>query len=74
MSPGGQENPTIKGMDQRLTEWQEAVSDGLAEGWIVKGLVVNEGPQNMQELVHKNTQGLHFGERVIGSPLQMGIE
>ena len=49
-------------------------SDGLAERWIVKGLVVNESPQDMQELVHEDTQGLHFGEGVIGSPLQMRIE
>jgi hypothetical protein len=49
-------------------------SDGLVEGWIVKGLVVNEGPQDMQELVHEDTQGLHFGEWVIGPPLQMRIE
>ena len=46
----------------------------MAEGWIVKGLVVNESPQNMQELVHKNTQGLHFGKWVILPPLQMRID
>ena len=28
----------------------------------------------MQELVHEDTQGLHFGERVILPPLQMGIQ
>ena len=30
---------------------QEQLSDGLVEGWIVKGLVMNEGSQDMQELV-----------------------
>jgi hypothetical protein len=28
----------------------------------------------MQELVHEHAEGLHFGERVILPPLQMGIQ
>ena len=49
-------------------------SDGLAEGGIVKGLIVDEHPQDVQELVHEHAQGLHFGKWVIGPLLQMGIE
>ena len=75
MSPGGQESPSVKG---HRSSWrrngQRQSSDGLVEGWIVKGLVVDERPQDMQELVHEDTQGLHFGEWVIGPPLQMSIE
>ena len=53
---------------------QRQSSDGLAEGWIVKGVVVDERPQDMQEFVHEHTQGLHFGERINRPPLQMGVE
>ena len=35
---------------------------------------MDERPQDTQELVHEDTQGLHFGEWVIGPPLQLGIE
>ena len=28
----------------------------------------------MQEFIHQDTQGLHFGERVIRPPLQMSID
>lgn len=28
----------------------------------------------MQQFVHEHTQGLHFGERVVFPPLQIGIE
>ena len=60
-------------VSQRLpSSWrrdgQRQCSDGLVEGWIVKGLVMDESPQDMQEFVHEYTQGLHFGERVIGPP------
>jgi hypothetical protein len=49
-------------------------SDGLGEGWIVRGLILNEGPQDMQELVHQDTQSLHLRERILLPPLQIGIE
>jgi len=35
---------------------------------------MNERPQDMQELVHEDTQGLHFGKWVILPPLQIGID
>ena len=35
---------------------------------------MNERPQDMQEFVHEYTQGLHFGEWVIGPPLQLSIQ
>ena len=35
---------------------------------------MNERPQDMQELVHEDSQGLHFGEWVILPPLQMSID
>jgi len=45
-----------------------------AEGGIVKAVVVNQSPKNVQELVHEHTEGLHLGERVGLPPLQMGIQ
>lgn len=36
--------------------------------------MLNEGPQDMQEFIHQDAQGLHLGERVIGPPLQLGIK
>lgn len=44
-------------------------SDGLGERWIVKGLIVDESPQDMQELVHDHAESLHLGEWVILPPL-----
>jgi hypothetical protein len=51
-----------------------SVSARLAEGWIVKGLVLDERPTDMQQFIHEHTYGLHFGERVVFPPLQIGIE
>jgi hypothetical protein len=55
-------------------EWKEAASDRLAEGWVVKGLNLDQRPPNRQQFVHKYTQGLHFGERIVFPTLQIGIE
>jgi len=75
VSPGGQTVPVSQRYRySRRRNGKRQSSDGLAEGWVVKGLVVNESPQDMQEFVHEDTQGLHFSERVILPPLQMRID
>jgi hypothetical protein len=37
-------------------------------------LIFGQSPQDVQELVHQNAQGLHLGERVFGPPLEIGVE
>jgi len=53
---------------------KRSASDGLAKRWIVKGLVVDERPPDMQQFIHEHTYSLHFGERVVFPPLQIGID
>ena len=75
VSPGGHATPVSQ---RHRSSWRRngkmQGSDGLGEGWVVKGLILNDGPQDMQELVHQDTQGLHLGERILLPPLQIGIE
>ena len=75
MSPGGQTVPVSQRYRySRRRNGKRQSSDGLAEGWVVKGLVVNESPQDMQELIREDTQGLHLSEWVIQPPLQLKID
>jgi hypothetical protein len=53
---------------------RRSASDRLDEGWVVKGLILDERPPDMQQFVHEYTHSLHPGERVVFPPLQMGIE
>ena len=41
---------------------------------VVWGLLLHQCPQDVQEFVHQNAQGLHFGQRVLLSLLEMLIE
>jgi hypothetical protein len=63
-----------KGLFCERRSGERQSSAGLGEGWVVKGLVVCQSPQDMEELVHEDTDGLHSGERVLRPPLQLGIE
>lgn len=51
-----------------------ASGDELGEGRIVVSMIMQERPQDMQEFIHENTNGLHTGEWIFRSPLQMGID
>ena len=37
----------------------------------IEGVVLHQGPQDAQELVHQDTQGLHLGEGVLSPSLQV---
>lgn len=63
-----------KGSIRRRRNGERQSSGGLAKGWIVKGLIMDESPQDVQQLVHEHAEGLHLGERILFSLLQMGIE
>ena len=66
MSPGGRREFAFPG--------SRAGGDELGEGRVVIGMVLQARPQDMQEFIHKNPNGLHASEWIFGPPLQMRIE
>ena len=61
MSPGGRRAFAFPG-------WM-ASGDELGEGRVVASMVLEKRPQDMQEFIHENTNGLHASEWIFGPPL-----